>query len=529
MNYVRHRMLVMPLLLLSCSSDKATTPAPESGPPACVRDLAVSAVRADTVTLTWTAPGAHGVEGQASRYDLRYSAAPLSESGWASATVADSTRSPGPPGQHETLSIAELTGGTWHVGLKTTNAAHQWSELSNLVDATVAADTSAPSRVHDLAVVWPTLAGVTLTWTAPGDEGSTGSASRYDLRYARAQITDGTWGNATQVPQLPVPLSAGMLQSFAINGLAAGTTYYFAIKTADSVPNWSTLSNVACDSTLSQVRFTHSAPPSGMGVGSAAWSPDGTSMIFGADWNSRYETQIFRMSVGGGAAEQLTNGADVSGPSISADGDRIAFQSTQSDGGVWAMDATSGSTPVLLTGFDGDSSPGYRTAWSPDGSLIAYTLAIYGDPIHPEIHHIYTISSAGGSPEPFPIDAGVSTSGLVWSPDGTRVAFVSDQSGSSNIWVMPAGGGVPERLTSNQEGDSWPAWSPHSDRIAFSSRRAGVNQICVMSSTGADQIQLTFGTSIAIAPSWSPDETRLSYTLGNNTTHISDIWIIRMR
>ena len=529
MIHVRPWMLVTLILLLSCSSKKVTTPSPESGPPTSVRDLAVSAVRADTVTLTWMAPGAHGVEGQASRYDIRYSAAPLSESGWAAATVADSTRSPGPAGQHETLSVTGLTGGTWHIGLKTTNAAHQWSELSNVVDATVAADTSAPSRVHDLTVVWPTLAGVTLTWTAPEDEGSTGSATRYDLRYARTQITDGTWGNATQVPQLPVPLSTGTPQSFAINGLAAGTTYYFAIKTADRVPNWSTLSNVACDSTLSQVRFTQSAPPSGSGVGSAAWSPDGTSMILGADWNSRYVDQLFRMSVGGGAAEQLTFGAHAYGPSISADGTRIAFQSAFGIRGIWVMDAAAGSTPVLLTGFDDDSSPGYRTAWSPDGSLIAYTLAIYGDPIHPGIHHIYTISSAGGSPEPFPIDAGVDASGLVWSPDGTQVAFASDQSGSYNIWVMPAGGGVPERLTSNQDGDGWPAWSPHSDRIAFSSRRAGVNQICVMSSTGADQIQLTNGSSIAIAPSWSPDETRLSYTLVDNTTNIGDIWIIRMR
>ena len=528
MIHVRPWMLVMPLLSLSCSSDKATTPAPESEPPASVQDLAVSAVRADTVILAWTAPGAHGVEGQASRYDIRYSAAPLSESGWASAIVADSTLSPGTPGQAETLSIAELTEGTWHIGLKTTNAARQWSELSNVVDATVAADTSAPARVHDLAVVWPTLAGVTLIWTAPGDDGSTGSAFRYDLRYARTQITDGTWGDATQIPQLPVPLSAGTRQSFAINGLAAGTTYYFAIKTADSVPNWSTLSNVACDSTLSQIRFTFSTTPSQFGAGGAVWSPDGTSMILAADWNSSGVEQLVRVAVVGGAAEQLTNGAGVFGPSISADGSRIAFQSRDSDGGVWVMEASAGSTPVLLTGFDDGSSPGYRTAWSPDGSLISYTLFKHSEPLTPGTPHIYTISSAGGSPEPFPIGAEVSTSGLVWSPDGTQVAFVSDQSGSGNIWVMPAGGGVPERLTSNQDWDSWPAWSPHSDRIAYSSRRAGVNQICVMSSTGAEQIQLTFGSSIAIAPSWSPDETRLSYTMVDNRTHLGDIWIIAM-
>ena len=59
-----------------------------------------------------------------------------------------------------------------------------------------------------------------------------------------------------------------------------------------------------------------------------------------------------------------------------------------------------------------------------------------------------------------------------WSPDGGRIAYVSDQSGNEDIWVSPAAGGDAVNLTADHPGsDSEPSWSPDGNQIAFVSDR----------------------------------------------------------
>lgn len=99
----------------------------------------------------------------------------------------------------------------------------------------------------------PSATSVTLTWTAPGDDGNTGTASQYDIRYHTAPITDLNWDACTQVLGEPSPQPAGSTEVFIVDGLNPSTTYYFAIKAADEVPNWSALSNVAQATTVDNV------------------------------------------------------------------------------------------------------------------------------------------------------------------------------------------------------------------------------------------------------------------------------------
>jgi len=85
---------------------------------------------------------------------------------------------------------------------------------------------------------------VSLSWTAPGDNGATGTATTYDIRYSTSPINDGNFAAATQVAGESSPRTAGSAEFFTVTGLAPATTYYFAIRTADEVPNVSALSNV---------------------------------------------------------------------------------------------------------------------------------------------------------------------------------------------------------------------------------------------------------------------------------------------
>ncbi len=78
-----------------------------------------------------------------------------------------------------------------------------------------------------------------------------------------------------------------------------------------------------------------------------------------------------------------------------------------------------------------------------------------------------------------------------WSPDGTRIAFVSDRDGKPNIYVMDADGKNQKRLTNNDTMNYWPAWSPDSKKIAFLSEVWVFFNIFVMDADGSNPINLT--------------------------------------
>lgn len=122
---------------------------------------------------------------------------------------------------------------------------------TQMVAFAAAPDTTAPSAVSNLAASNPTTSSVDLFWTAPGDDGNTGTAATYDIRYRTNNINNGNWNSATQVTGEPAPQAAGTAQSMTISGLTEGTEYFFAIKTSDEVPNESALSNVVSTTTLS--------------------------------------------------------------------------------------------------------------------------------------------------------------------------------------------------------------------------------------------------------------------------------------
>lgn len=106
-----------------------------------------------------------------------------------------------------------------------------------------------PSPIMDLIASNPTTNSITLSWTAPGDDGNIGTASEYDIRYSTAEITEANFGSATECTGEPSPQVSGSSEAFTVTGLSSNTTYYFAIKTADEVYNWSNISNNPSETT----------------------------------------------------------------------------------------------------------------------------------------------------------------------------------------------------------------------------------------------------------------------------------------
>jgi hypothetical protein len=101
-----------------------------------------------------------------------------------------------------------------------------------------------PAMITDLSVASRDAQSVVLRWSAPGDDGSTGVAWRYDLRHSDAPITPESWSGSTQVGGEPTPGFAGWQQVFEVIHLEEGRTYYFAIRAFDDHSNVSPISNV---------------------------------------------------------------------------------------------------------------------------------------------------------------------------------------------------------------------------------------------------------------------------------------------
>jgi hypothetical protein len=93
------------------------------------------------------------------------------------------------------------------------------------------------------------MSTLSLVWVAPGDDGSTGQASAYDIRYSTSLITEQNWDSAVPLVNVPAPRPAGEYETIIVRELPSGTNLYFALKTSDEVPNESALSNCASGAT----------------------------------------------------------------------------------------------------------------------------------------------------------------------------------------------------------------------------------------------------------------------------------------
>ncbi len=118
-------------------------------------------------------------------------------------------------------------------------------------------DQTAPAATSDLTVTQIGENNVVLRWTAPGDDGMSGVATAYDIRYSTQPITGANFAAATALSPLPSPSLPGQLQTFVVLGLTPGTTYYFALRTRDEANNWSSTSN----SPLATTALADTIPP----------------------------------------------------------------------------------------------------------------------------------------------------------------------------------------------------------------------------------------------------------------------------
>lgn len=232
------------------------------------------------------------------------------------------------------------------------------------------------------------------------------------------------------------------------------------------------------------------------------WSGDGQRLTFVRELGRNAE--IFTADADGRNVRRLTRGAaaDVN-PAWSPDGTRIAFSSNRRGRyRLYVMRADGSAVREVTRGAArGDV---FSPAWSPDGRLIAFSSSAW-TPENPELYVVRPdgsglrrLTKTRGSVEVLGDDAWPT-----WSPDGKRIAFTSNRTGSGEVWIMNANGTGQRRIAGFPRRDDWaPSYSADGGWIAFHSLPArGASRLYVVHPNGAGLRSLGIpGTEAAFRP-----------------------------
>lgn len=155
------------------------------------------------------------------------------------------------------------------------------------------------------------------------------------------------------------------------------------------------------------------------------------------------------------------------------------------------------------TAAGGISSP----TWSPDSRSIAYI----GMDNNFGTQFIYTIPPEGGAEQRFfAARGGESFRGLTWGK--TWILFVSNLTGTHEIWRLNSDGSGPLQLTNDKRENGSPAWSPDGKLFAYYSKQVdGSYQIMIANADGTSTKKLT-NAGNNWSPSWSPDGNHIAFT-----------------
>ncbi len=150
------------------------------------------------------------------------------------------------------------------------------------------------------------------------------------------------------------------------------------------------------------------------------------------------------------------------------------------------------------------TEPIISPVWSPDGSKVAYVSFEKKKPV------IYVHSLASGQRQVVANFKG-SNSAPAWSPDGRKLAIVLSKDGNSQIYSVNADGSGVQRLSQSAGIDTEPRYSPDGSAIYFTSDRGGSPQVYRMSANGGDAQRVTFEGSYNVSPRPSPDGKTLAF------------------
>lgn len=230
------------------------------------------------------------------------------------------------------------------------------------------------------------------------------------------------------------------------------------------------------------------------------YSPDGKRIAF-VRWKNNSASDLYVYTLEGGELKRLTYDDKLITDFEWAPGsDQIYFVSNRRDNSLlWRVDLAGGQ-PVLEPGAPVDL---HSITVSPDGRHLAFT-----QPLTDTLIEVFR-GTGKGAKDSRPICA-INSSRADdtprFSPDGSRIAFVSTRTGLDEIWIANADCSSAQQLTRfNQNSVGSPRWSPDGKMLAFDRDIDGSTEIFTIGINGTDLRQLTNEKAAENMPAWSPD------------------------
>ena len=243
----------------------------------------------------------------------------------------------------------------------------------------------------------------------------------------------------------------------------------------------------------------------GLDVRNIAWTADSRDLIISiAGSNPR---PLYRVRADGGPPQPMSwTGAGASGAAVARQGRRMAFVRSNRDTNIWqvSLDELRRGQPAMQK----LASSSFREVfpqYSPDGKRLSFHSNRSGSV------QIWTADADGSRPVQLTSMDPMSINGTArWSPDGQYLSFDSNAGGYYQIYVIKADGGQPRALTSGTAGNYVSRWSPDGRWVYFSSNRSGRAEVWKVPPAGGTPVQVT--RNGGECPEISPDGRVLYYT-----------------
>jgi Tol biopolymer transport system component/DNA-binding winged helix-turn-helix (wHTH) protein len=254
-------------------------------------------------------------------------------------------------------------------------------------------------------------------------------------------------------------------------------------------------------------------------VSRASFSPDGNQIAFAWEGakegsNDDHGVDIYIKQIGSETPLPITHDFGFNFiPQWSPDGRYIAFVHAGHNErpGIYIVPALGG-PPRKLRDFEPNTNCRESLSWSPDEKYLIYADAASDQPCSVFQLNVENLSVRQITTPPVPSSGDWDAQ---YSPDGRSIAFIRNTKDVEDIYVMPAGGGEPKRVTFDNRLMSGMAWTPNSRELIFSSNRGGASWgLWRTPATGGTPERVVVGSDRAYAPTISLRGNRLIYASG---------------
>jgi Tol biopolymer transport system component len=222
----------------------------------------------------------------------------------------------------------------------------------------------------------------------------------------------------------------------------------------------------------------------------ADWTPDGKSLVFSSSRAGLFS--LWRLPLSGGEPQLIGGGGSkMKHPSAARTRNAVAYENWNYEVNLWSVPlaGAAGASPARVT-FAADEWE-FDPEFSPDGSRVAYVSTRTGAP------EIFTTGARGGDPVQVTRLGGPQVASPRWSPDGRMLLFTARPEGQADLYTVPASGGTIRRLTRDPGDELAASFSRDGKFVYFSSRRSDAWQIWKMPAGGGAETMVTGGGGTA--------------------------------